>query len=122
MSNPIFVVPHIPGRWKNAPSLSSDDYAYASLFENEFGELLLFVVTKDDHAAYLHHSDTEDQIFKIEEKNGELRSWCEKVKSGIVLHHEERLWLAACWGSSRHARTRHLRTKANAANRPTENA
>jgi len=125
-AKPIFVIPRKNENfWSQGPTLDRDatnaegerEIEYASYFENEFGEMLVFFVERGSPQPVLYHSDdlmTPEagglERYTVEKKDGKL--W---IPPGVYLNQPERLWLCACWEATVFIRKRYEREAKKAA-------
>jgi len=70
-------------------------YSFSSYFENQHGEMMVFLVERASGAVRLYHSDLEDKAYTVE------KSPSQGVHiPGVIFDQTEKLWLAACWEAS----------------------
>jgi DNA-binding HxlR family transcriptional regulator len=70
-------------------------YSFSAYFENEFGEMLVFLVEQISGAVRVYHSDLENRAYTVEESPNQ-----DVHVPGIILNRSEKLWLSACWEAS----------------------
>lgn len=115
---PIFVIPREKESfWRRGPTLNRDatnaegerEIEYASYFENEFGEMLVFFVERGSPQPVLYHSDdlmTPEagglERYTVEKRDGKL--W---IPPGVYLNQPEQMWLCACWEATHFIRKRY---------------
>lgn len=125
-AKPIFVIPREKENfWRRGPTLNRDatnadgerEIEYASYFENEFGEMLVFFVERGSPQPVVYHSDDllspeagGLERYTVEEKDGKV--W---ISPGVILNQPEYLWLCACWEATGLLRKRYERKARKAA-------
>ena len=102
--DPIFVIPRRDKDfWARGPSVNRDAtdatgervYSFSAYFENESGEMLVFLVEQISGAVRVYHSDLENRAYTVEESPDQ-----DVHVPGIILNRSEKLWLSACWEAS----------------------
>lgn len=94
---PIFIIPRASStHWQGGAQLDRSSVRYASYWENDCGEMLIFFVDMA-RKPWLLHSDCGSDPMPLKTA----------YPVGLLLADEERGWLDACWKASEWKRNKH---------------